>query len=93
MWDLLWIPQISVTKFFVSKGSKFQEHKHDGRETIYVTSGRMTVYLEGRSVEVLPKKPFYILPGVVHSSTYKEDTWGIVVCVPAESEYASKSRT
>jgi hypothetical protein len=87
-WDLMWIEDVSVSKWFLSKGTKFPEHAHNEKEIIIVYKGELIIYYEdgctatGKRGDVIQHKA-----GRIHWAEAKEDTWMIIVSIPATEDY------
>lgn len=92
LWDLLWTPQISVTKFAQAKNSSYESHAHEGVETIFLVSGDYSLSFDNGDEEVRlsPGHSYYINSGVVHRGFSHEDSVGIAVVIPAEVFYRAK---
>src|SRR5258707_14624644 len=64
----------SVVRVGVIQG-EYHWHKHDNEdEFFYVVDGRLIIDLEGRSVELEPRKGFVVLKGVLHRTRSPERT-------------------
>lgn len=92
-WDLLWVPQLSVLKFQACKGLHYDRHYHNGREICCVAEGKMRVnFDDGSHVIVTPGREYYIPPKTHHSTDFLEDTWGVVITIPAEECYRANGQ-
>ncbi len=59
---------------------EYHWHKHDGDdEFFYVLEGRLFIDLEGRTVEVEPRRGFVVPKGVVHRTRALERTVMLMV--------------
>ena len=64
----------SVVRIGVIQG-EYHWHKHDNEdEFFYVVDGRLIIDLEGRSVELEPRKGFVVPKGVMHRTRSPERT-------------------
>ena len=64
----------SVVRVGVIQG-EYHWHKHDNEdEFFYVVDGRLIIDLEGRSVELEPRKGFVVPKGVMHRTRSPERT-------------------
>ena len=64
----------SVVRVGVIQG-EYHWHKHDNEdEFFYVVDGRLIIDLEGRSVELEPRKGFVVPNGVMHRTRSPERT-------------------
>lgn len=87
-WNLLWIPKVSVTKWFSSKGTKFSRHTHREQETIIIYEGIMEItYNTNGSKTLMKGDSCFNLPDEPHSSYFPEDTKYITIMVPGCKDY------
>jgi mannose-6-phosphate isomerase-like protein (cupin superfamily) len=64
----------SVVRLGVIEG-EYHWHKHDDEdEFFYVVEGRLLIDLEGRTVELAPKRGFVVPKGVIHRTRAPERT-------------------
>jgi mannose-6-phosphate isomerase-like protein (cupin superfamily) len=64
----------SVVRLGIVQG-EFHWHRHDQEdEFFYVVEGRFLIDLEGRTVELLPRRGFVVPKGVVHRTRAPERT-------------------
>ena len=87
-WNILYEKGLSVDKWFISKGSIFQEHSHKAKEIITVYQGTMILKIEdGREIELKLGDTYYIAPNIKHSSEYPEDCFFITITIPTEKGF------
>lgn len=88
--NLLSIPEISVAKFFVSKGAIFPKHYHDEIEYLIVFKGKITVcYMDNndnitKEITLNVGDCACIKSKQMHTHKSMEDTWAIAITVPRE---------
>jgi quercetin dioxygenase-like cupin family protein len=78
---------LSVHRWFITKGSVLKDHIHTEREWIIVYQGEMLMEVDG--VETLLKKGDSVTmqPGQKHSSTYPQDCKFITVTIPTSKDF------
>lgn len=87
-WDLLWIEDISVSKWFLSNGTKFPKHSHNEKEIIIVYKGHLEIYYEdGNEATLKSSNVIHHQPNTIHWAEAKKDTWMIIIMIPASYDY------
>lgn len=87
-WNLYWIPQVSVTRWYNDAGSQFPKHHHKEVEVIVVYQGELhIVYENGIEKVVTQGEHVYHPPDTVHSAHTPVDTYYITVMIPASFDY------
>ena len=81
-WNLLHEKDISVDKWFVSKGSTFPNHVHEELEILTVFQGIMIMKIDGKEVELKKGSTYYITPNMEHSAHYPDDCFFITITIP-----------
>ena len=87
-WSLLNRPEISVAKWFNSKGTEFPEHAHAQKEWLIVYIGEIVIHVEGQGDVVLRAGDYlHLEPGVVHSATVNSDCWYLAITIPQNEDW------
>ena len=86
---LLNIPDISIAKSFITKGSTVERHQHcNSYEIIIVLLGHMSVILPNQVVKSLKQYDHIIIEKQTpHSVTILEDTSFIAITVPKDEGF------
>jgi len=88
VWGLLKEKCIAVQMSFISKGSLFRSHVHQGNEYMIVYKGALqfTIDDDQRSI-TYPGQCQFIPSGQRHECEALEDTWMVGITVPADAGY------
>lgn len=87
-WNLMWIEDISVSKWFFSKDTIFPEHSHVEKEIIIIYRGEMNLeYSSGNICNLKRGQVISHPPGVTHKAYFPVDTMAIIVTIPASYDY------
>ncbi len=79
---------IAVHRWFITKGTIFPKHVHPEKEWLIVYTGAMDLFLEnGDMIELRKGDSYYVLPNMVHWSTYPEDCKFITITIPPAKEF------
>jgi len=81
------VPEVSVQKAFLSKGTIFPIHTHKVMEWLMVYKGKLESSINGRKKILDIGAGVYINPEEEHSVLAVEDTWIIGVTIPSDSGY------
>ena len=60
-------------------GTRYEEHAHQGKVSVYVTAGSITFDFSGTPVEVKAGERINIEPGQKHSAVVGKDGWRVIV--------------
>lgn len=79
--------RVAVQRTAMSKGTVFPRHKHEAKEVIIVTFGKLKVRCDGMEKELQVGDVFYFPHGQDHSIEALEDTWMIALTIPSAKGY------
>ena len=86
--NLLNIPEISVSRSFFSAGTKLENHVHDQKEYVLVYKGQITVFEPEKGDKTLNVGDCVIMnAGVKHSAIANIDSWIIAVTIPCSPDW------
>lgn len=88
-WDLLNCSDITVSKFFNSKGSIFPNHHHDVREWVIVFKGQMDLIIGDDRQYLGPGSYAFIAPNVVHKAEFGEDCSYLAITIPQTKDWGA----
>lgn len=79
--------EISVARWFNSKGTVFQKHAHPEKEWVIVYEGSLNLIYEDR-VEVLKAGDYsFHGPNTLHGATFDEDCWYLAITIPSAEDW------
>ena len=83
------VPDIAVSKVFISEGAKTLEHEHDTIEWLILYEGSVMIDCEGQDWKINKGQGFYILNNSPHTVEALEDAWMIAITIPADRGFPS----
>ncbi len=96
LWGLHKEDDLAIAKGFMSANSEFPTHVHkSSHEYLFVLSGHMTFHFpDTEDFKILERgNQIHILPEVVHYVTAQEDTWYIIMTIPADEAFPNVRRS
>jgi len=78
---------ISIHRWFITRGSILKNHVHTEREWLIIYRGEMVVEIGDTKTHLKKGESMMVEPGVLHSSTYPEDCRFISVTIPTSKDF------
>ncbi len=78
-----------MARFHLEKGSKLPSHSHPHEQTGVLISGRITLTVDGKDIDVLPGDSWCIASDVPHSAAAVESSVAVEVFSPVREDFLS----
>ncbi len=76
-----------MTEFHLKKGATLPRHRHPHEQTGYLVSGRIRLYVDGKTFDCAPGDSWCIAADAEHGAEIFEDAVAVEVFAPVRSEY------
>lgn len=88
--DLFKDPNIDISRFFLSSGAIFDNHKHENSiEFMFIYEGELVFMLDEKPFNLKKFDSIFIPVGVPHYGCAKQNTWLVNILSPPEKIFKS----
>ncbi len=85
--SLLSHSNISVARWWNSKGTRFPTHTHNQREWLIVYEGEMSICIDGKEITIGAGEYVFIGPDTPHSAFFPKDTFYVAITIPMSPDW------